>query len=71
MRCRHSDSWLISGGSYEWCYRRGAIRRMRETGIAQCTPTSVWCKPTGPNGANPWESFKKRSDAYQAKREAR
>ncbi len=41
MRCRHRDSWLIAGGNYEWCFRCGALRRCRETGIAQVTPASV------------------------------
>lgn len=65
MNCRHRRSWLISGGAYEWCYQCGALRNTRETGIAQVTPSSPWCRPTGANGENPWQAFDKRRVAYQ------
>jgi hypothetical protein len=70
-RCRHRDSWLIAGGNYEWCYRCGALRRMQETGIAQVTPQSVWCRPVGPRGENPWPRFKARTDRYLKAHDAR
>lgn len=56
--CRHRRSWLMVGGSIEWCYQCGAIRRMKhvETGENSVTPASKWSLPTGKNGHNPWKS---------------
>jgi hypothetical protein len=70
-RCRHRDSWLIAGGSYEWCYRCGALRNMRETGIAQVSPESPWCKPVGATAPNPWNVWDGRRTAYIKRREAK
>ena len=67
-RCRHRDSWLLAGGTYEWCYRCGALRRMREAGIAEVVPMSPWLKPVGPAGGNPWEKWKLRTANYLARR---
>ena len=66
-RCRHRNSWLISGGSYEWCYSCGAIRTCQESGIAQVTPTSPWCRPTGTDD-NPWAKWDARRTAYQKRK---
>jgi hypothetical protein len=70
MKCRHRDSWLIAGGAYEWCYRCGALRRMRESGIASVTPMSVWQRPIGAEADNPWARFDRLSKAYVMRREA-
>lgn len=67
-RCRHRDTWLVAGGSYEWCYNCGAFRTTRETGPAQVTPSSPWCRPTGPAGENPWARWDRRRTAYQARK---
>lgn len=67
-RCRHRESWLIASGNYEWCYQCGAIRTMRETGIAQVSPLSPWCKPTGPRGDNPWAKWDERRTRYQERK---
>ena len=64
-RCRHRDSWLISGGSHEWCYRCGALRQMRETGIARVHPVSPWVYPVGPKKANPFALWMARRDVYR------
>lgn len=64
-RCRHRDSWLISGGSHEWCYRCGALRQCRETGIAEVTPRTPWVTPTGQHGYNPFSAWNKRVESYQ------
>jgi hypothetical protein len=64
MTCRHRNSWLIAGGSHEWCYQCGALRQMQETGIAQVTPRSPWVRPTGPTGENPFTAWSRRIPAY-------
>lgn len=61
-RCRHRNSWLMSGGSWEWCYECGAVRRMFESGPAQVTPLLDWCRPTGPRGENPWRKWHDRNE---------
>jgi hypothetical protein len=66
-RCRHRDSWIIGSGAYLWCYRCGALRRCQETGPAQISPTSSWCKPVGPTGENPWDAWKRRDRVKAAK----
>lgn len=65
MRCRHRQSWLIAGGNYEWCYQCGAMRTCFESGIAQVSPNSPWCTPTGPHGENPWAKWDKGRKSYQ------
>ena len=70
-RCRHRDSWLIAGGAYEWCYRCGALRNMREIGIAQVTPQSPWCRPVGPAADNPWDRWNTARAVYQEKRQGK
>ena len=68
MNCRHRNSWLIAGGAYDWCYQCGALRTMFESGIAQVSPTSPWCVPTGPKGENPWFKWDAKRKRYQEKR---
>jgi hypothetical protein len=73
-RCRHRDSWLI-GSHYEWCYRCGALRRMRDTSIPGCTstcePASSWAVPVGPDGENPFSRWHDRNKAMEARRAKR
>lgn len=54
-RCRHErNSWLIAGGSYEWCYVCGAIRRMMKIPLTNgVTSDSGWLRPTGDAEHNP------------------
>ena len=66
--CRHRQSWIVAGGCYEWCYQCGAFRRLAEITPTLVEATSPWCKPTGPDGDNPWESWRKRTDAYRKRR---
>jgi hypothetical protein len=53
-RCLHRGSWLL-GGVWEWCYRCGALRRLRVTGPAACAPDSRWLRPGGAKGVNPFK----------------
>lgn len=53
QRCRHKKTWLVSGGSLEWCYECGAIRGMRHIGGNSVAPDSKWVKPVGKGGENP------------------
>ena len=54
---RHSKSWLISGGTLEWCYECGAIRRLRirnsDEGTHYSEPIERWTKPAGIGAENP------------------
>jgi hypothetical protein len=53
-RCRHKETWLISGGSYEWCYQCGALRKMMISYPPNSvTPITQWTRPTGNKGTNP------------------
>ena len=57
-RHRHErSSWLICGGSVEWCYQCGAWRQLRRTASATCMPIpgpeGKWHKPSGIGGPNP------------------
>jgi hypothetical protein len=56
-RCRHERNAWILGGTWEWCYRCGALR-----GLALIPGTSNhlksitgWRIPCGPEGDNPME----------------
>lgn len=69
--CRHRDSWLIGGGCYEWCYRCGALRRMRELGIAQVEPDSLWVRPVGPSKPNPWRIWRDKTERFLERRSRR
>lgn len=66
-RCRHRSTWIIAGGSYEWCYACGSLRNMSERGIADCVPTSPWCRPSGSPHDNPFSEWNKRRNRYRMK----
>jgi len=68
IKCRHNGTWLIAGGSYEWCYECGAMRTTRETGIAQVAPDSPWLRPVGIKGENPWAKWDKARDSFRERR---
>lgn len=70
-KCRHNTTWLMDGGTWEWCYGCGAWRRMRETGIAQCAPMSPWCVPVGVGGENPWCAWDRRRTSWSKREETR
>ena len=59
-KCRHSGTWLIAGGNYEWCYGCGSFRRCLSNGVV-VIPTTQWTKPTGEGGKNPWPMKKLKS----------
>jgi len=67
-KCRHNGSWLIAGGSYEWCYECGAIRTTRETAIAECVVDSPWLRPVGVGAENPWRKWDKARESFQKRR---
>ena len=52
-RCRHErNSWIL-GGEWEWCYRCGALRRLKPLGGNACAVDSGWLRPVGAEAANP------------------
>lgn len=65
IRCRHNGSWIIGGGTYEWCYECGAFRSLVEAGIAQITVTSPWCYPQGIGAENPWKAWHDSKASYR------
>jgi hypothetical protein len=81
--CRHRDSWLICGGTTEWCYRCGSIRRLSQGGnyepVDGTSPppqnavyaVSPWCSPVGSDGQNPFGAWDKRCAAYLKARATR
>lgn len=56
--CRHRANWLVALMHFEWCYRCGAMRQMKQTGNAACVPDSVWLRPigSGENHLKSWEN---------------
>jgi hypothetical protein len=68
-KCRHRESWIIasrdSGTALEWCYQCGAIRKHADSGVDGMWPITGWCKPTGPDGNNPWDAWQKRAATYR------
>lgn len=49
MRCRHErNSWIL-GGVWEWCYRCGALRRLRPIGVNASAADSGWQRPQEQN----------------------
>lgn len=69
MNCRHSDhSWLICGGLIEWCYRCGAFRRMDLVNRTTFAPAGAWALPSGPEGANPWDEYKRKQAAWEKRK---
>lgn len=67
-RCRHRNSWLLLGGLVEWCYQCGAWRQLKANGLNSLAVVGPWCVPTGPNGENPHEWFRKRKAQYEKAR---
>lgn len=65
QRCRHRKTWLIAAGTVEWCYACGAFRRCQHTRPTAVVPTTPWCKPTGPDGENPFAAWMKRAATYR------
>lgn len=60
-KCKHRRTWIIGGGSHEWCYECGALRQMARvnpTDAVEVTAYSYWVRPTGEGGANPYEKMK-------------
>lgn len=65
-RCYHSrHSWLLMHRLLEWCYWCGAYRHLVHTGPTQVEPSSPWARPTGPEGANPFDAWKRELDRFQ------
>lgn len=54
QRCRHYGTWIISGGTAEWCYHCGAYRSLERLHGNTSTPLTQWVRPTGIGGENPW-----------------
>jgi hypothetical protein len=53
-RCRHANhSWLLAGGTIEWCYWCGAYRHMKQVSVNGVAPYTYWNKPTGADGPSP------------------
>ncbi len=60
VSCRHSrNSWIVAGGSGEWCYVCGAYRGLTNED-ARRMPRTVWIKPTGDKENNPAEMLKRK-----------
>ena len=56
--CRHGrHSWIVSGGSGEWCYVCGAYRGLAKVGDNISAPRTLWVVPTGNPGNNPTEKL--------------
>ncbi len=58
MKCCHSHTWIVGGGSGEWCYQCGAYRGLRSLGGNRLAARTNWVRPTGPDGKNPFEKLK-------------
>lgn len=57
-KCKHRRTWLIGGGSHEWCYECGALRQMAKVGSNSFTAYSYWVRPVGEGGDNPNEKMR-------------
>jgi len=63
-RCRHErNSWLL-GPDYgsemlEWCWKCGALRKLKRIERNEYAPESYWIRPVGVKGENPWGKIKK------------
>jgi hypothetical protein len=68
--CRHSGTWLIADGFYEWCYQCGAFRTMEKFGPNGVAPNSAWAIPVGKD-VNPWDDWRKRTESWRARKAAR
>jgi hypothetical protein len=65
--CKHRGSWIIGGGSYEWCFECGAFRGLKQHGpqsnmVAPCSP---WVHPSGIGGENPHEKWCKAKERWE------
>jgi hypothetical protein len=67
-RCRHSRSWILGSGHYEWCFECGAFRSLRQVSGHESVAASLWCKPVGRGGDNPYSKLRARTDRWAAKR---
>ena len=66
MPCRHRNTWLICGGTAEWCYECGAFRNMRMVNPPTLlSPSSCWQRPVGIGGESPHESRLVRNAAWR------
>ncbi len=43
MTCKHRKSWLLLGGSLEWCHVCGAWRRLRPVSELSVAADGPWC----------------------------
>lgn len=58
-RCRHErNSWLVAGGSGEWCYVCGAYRGLRKVSLGVSEPRTNWVAPTGDKENNPFDKLR-------------
>lgn len=69
--CRHRGTWLICGGSVEWCYECGAWRQTKELGIASVVADSPWCYPVGVGAENPWSAWDDRREFWRRRYRSR
>jgi hypothetical protein len=56
-RCRHGTSWLMCGGTLEWCWGCGAVRQLCQNhrpGATDLIAVTEWQKPVGAAAENPW-----------------
>jgi hypothetical protein len=55
--CRHRTTWIVGGGSGEWCYVCGAYRGLQSVGVNARAPRTRWIRPTGDEDKNPTEQL--------------
>ncbi len=59
--CRHRNTWILAGGSGEWCYVCGAYRGLSAwSGEIAHWPRTVWITPTGSPENNPADQLKRK-----------
>lgn len=66
-KCRHAKTWLLSDGFLEWCYQCGAFRKMTKY-PGGVTPNSLWCRPVGVDGENPFDDWHLKSQLYSRRK---
>jgi hypothetical protein len=58
-RCRHDrNSWIVGGGSGEWCYVCGAYRGLKAISANESAPRTKWIIPTKDRNYNPVDKIK-------------
>lgn len=63
-KCRHSATWLLAGGSVQWCSKCGAYRNLRYTAPTKTFQSQgPWVIP----GKDPWTEFKKQREKFAGK----